>query len=75
MGEWKNNIRETHIHNPLKEIRALQASFEAITFSHTYRELNTEADTLSKLALAIQAGIIEGEIFSKNEASNIFIQT
>ena len=61
---WFNgasNIRAPHLHNLLKEIQALNPSFESISLSHIYRELNTKAYALSKLVLAIQPGIIEGE--------------
>ena len=77
MIDWvngKNNIRTQHLHNLLKEIQAMKPSFESITFSHIYRELNTEVDTLSKLALAIQQGIIEGEEHINGQVSNFFIR-
>ena len=60
----KNYIRAPHLQNLLKAIRALQPNFDAFHFNHIYREYNMEADTLSKQALAIQLGIIEGEIAS-----------
>ena len=58
----KNDIRSPHIKNQLREIRDIQPSFEEVHFKYIYREYNMEADTLSKEALAIQLGIIEGEI-------------
>ena len=69
--EWsqgRNNITATHLQNLLRDIRSLQPSFEAIQFSHIYREFNTIADTLSKQALAIQPGIIEGEVYGEGES-------
>ena len=65
----KNNIRALHLHNLLNSIHALQPSFEVVSFKHIYREHNSEADTLSKLALAIHPGIIEGEITINREVS------
>jgi hypothetical protein len=41
---WKKNIRDLSTH------------FGAITFTHTYREYNMEADKLSKKALKDQRG-------------------
>ena len=54
--EWaqgRNNITAPHLQNLLRAIRSLQPSFETIHFNHIYREFNTGADTLSKMALAI----------------------
>ena len=67
----KNNIRSPHLHNLSKEIRALQPTFEVVLFNHIYREYNTEVDTLSKQALAIQPGIIEGEVVA-GDATTLF---
>ena len=74
--EWaqgRNNIRSPHMQNLLRAIRSLQPSFEAIHFKHIYREFNTEADTLSKMALAIQPGIIEGEVSGEGEVVMFYI--
>ena len=38
-------------------------SFEYVYFTHIYREINGEADLLSKLALALEPGVIEVEGF------------
>lgn len=70
----KRNIRAPHLHYLLKEIQALKPSFESVSFSHIYRELNTKANTLSKLALAIQLGFIEGEEHINDQVSNFFIR-
>ena len=40
-------------------------SFEALNFNHVYREFNLEVDKLSKQALSIQPGVIEGEILDE----------
>ena len=47
-AKGRNNIRAPHLQNLLKEIRALQPTFEEILFNHIYREFNTDADALSK---------------------------
>ena len=78
MIDWvngKNNIRAPHLHNMLKEIQALKPSFEAVTFSHIYKEINIQVGTLSKLALEIQPRIIEGEEFNSGQVSRFFLRT
>ena len=74
--EWvqiRNNIIAPHLQNLLRAIRSLHPSFETIQFNHIYREFNTEADTLSKMALAIQPGIIGGEVLGEGEAIMFYI--
>ena len=69
--EWaqgRNNIRVPHLQNLLRAIQSLQPSFETLHFNHVYKEFNTKADTLYKQALAIQPGIIEGEISEEGES-------
>ena len=66
--EWengRNNIKAPHLQDLLAEVWNLKAQFGRITFAHIYRELNKEADTLLKQALAFQPGMMEIE-----EASN-----
>ena len=70
----KRKIRAPHLQYLLKEIQALKPSFELVSFSHIYRELNSEADTLLKLALAIQPRIIEVEEHTNGQVTNIFIR-
>ena len=74
--EWaqgRNDIRAPHLQNLLRAIQSLQHSFEATHISHIYREYNIEADSMSKQALAIQPGIIEGEIFGEDDPIQLFI--
>ena len=70
----KKKIKAPHLQYLLKEIQALKPSFELVSFSHIYRELNSEAYTLSKLALAIQLGIIEVEEHANGQDNNLFIR-
>ena len=42
--------------------------FAALIFNHVYREYNSEVHILSKQALAIQPGVIEGEIFDEGDS-------
>ena len=75
--EWaqiRNNIIAPHLQNLLRAIRSLHPSFETIQFNHIYREFNIEADTLSKMALAIQLGITEGEVSGEGEVIVFYIQ-
>ena len=46
----------------------MMPSFEALNFNHVYREFNSEVDILSKQALAIQPGVIEGKIFDEGDS-------
>ena len=57
----QNNIRAPHLQHLLTEIQSLKSSFRRISFGHFYRELNMEADSLSKQALAYHPGLIEIE--------------
>ena len=69
--EWtqeRNNIQAPHVQNMLRVIRSMQTFFASLKFNHIYREFNTEADTLSKQALAIQPAIIEGEILEEGDS-------
>ena len=68
----KNYIRDPHLKNLLKAIRALQPNFDAFHFNHIYREYNMEADTLSKQALAIQPRIREGEIATRSTITQFY---
>ena len=69
----KNDIRAPHLQNLLMAIRALQTSFKEVHFKHIYREYNMEVDTLSKQALAIRSGIIEGEIVTGSAITHFFL--
>lgn len=57
----RNNIRVPHLQHLLAELQILKSQFGRISFAHTYKELNLEADTLSKQALAYQPGMLEIE--------------
>ena len=57
----KHNIRAPHLLYLLDEIRSLRSSFELVSFSHIYKEINSEAHLLSKMTLEIQPEIIEVE--------------
>ena len=57
----KNTIRAPHLQHLLAEIQELKSKFRRISFVHIYRELNAEADSLSKQALAYQPGLMETE--------------
>ena len=69
--EWaqeRNTIRAPHLQNMLRTIRSMLPCFAALNFNHVYREYNLEADILSKQALAIQPGVIKGEIFDEGDS-------
>ena len=57
----KSTIRAPHLQHLLAEIQTLKLSFIWISFGHVYRELNMEANALSKEALAYQPDLMETE--------------
>ena len=62
--DWENGksfFIAPHLQYILTDIQSLRNQFEMVPFSHIYWELNSKADTLSKLALAIYPGVIEIE--------------
>ena len=68
----KIDIKAPHLQTLLREIRALHLIFEEVHFKYIYMEYNMEVDALSKQALAIQSGIIEGEIATGSTISRFF---
>ena len=68
----KIDIRAPHLQTLLREIRALHLSFEEVHFKYIYTEYNMEVNSLSKQALAIQSGIIEGEIATSSAITHFF---
>ena len=59
---WVNKkiqINTPHLQQILNAIIRLLESFSNLMISHIYRELNTEADRLSKLALLLEPGKLE----------------
>ena len=62
--DWENgrtNIQVPYLQHVLTKIQNLKTLFRRISFAHIYREVNEEADSLSKQALAYQPGIMEIE--------------
>ena len=62
--DWENeqtNIRAPQLEHLLIEIQSLKSSIRRIYFGHVYCELNVEADSLSKQALAYQRALLEIE--------------
>ena len=57
----RNNIRAPHLQHLLVEIQNFKAQIGRISYVHIYRELNEEADTLSKQALAFHPRMMEIE--------------
>ena len=58
--DWKKgkmHIKEPHLQHLLRVIKEQKSTFETISFTHIYRELNTEAN--SKDALALHPGLME----------------
>ena len=55
----KSTIRAPHLEHLLAEIQTLKLIFRQISFHHVYRELNMEADALSKQELAYQPSLME----------------
>ena len=62
--DWVNRriqINAPHLQQLLNAIRRLLELFTSFSIAHVYRELNSEADRLSKLALLLEPGKIETE--------------
>ena len=57
----RNNIRAPHLQHLLVEIQNFKAQIGRISYVHIYRELNEEANTLSKQDLSLQPGMMEIE--------------
>ena len=63
-------IKSSYLQRLLKAIRENKANFETITFNHIYRELNTKANKLSKVALALPPGIMEVKEINNEQIKN-----
>ena len=62
--DWVNNkiqIKAPHLQQILRAIRRLLDHFSTLNITHVYRELNMEANSLSKLALLLSLGHMETE--------------
>ena len=68
----KSQIKAPQLQNILKKILHVMTSFESVSFTHIYKEINGEADLLSKLALDLQLRVIEVEEFNKWTGEEIF---
>ena len=59
--DWANGkvkINAPHLQRLLRAIRIQLENFNSTSFQHIYRELNEEADKLSKEALLLQLGLM-----------------
>ena len=59
----KSKIKTPNMQHLLTKIKQVMTSFESVSFTHIYREINGEADLLSKPAWALKLGVIEEEEF------------
>lgn len=64
----KRHIIETHLQYFLIEIRSLVSSFEFVSYTHIYRELNSKVDLLSKMELVLQLEVIEVEEYRNGQS-------
>ena len=62
----KIQINAPHLQQLLSAIRRLLEFFTGFRISHIYKELNMEADGLSKQALLLDPGNLETEVISEN---------
>ena len=65
--DWVNRkiqINAPHLQQLLNAIRRLLKFFTSFSISHKYREMNMEANGLSKLALLLDPGKMETEEIS-----------
>ena len=62
--EWANGripINSTHLYHLLLTIKEHITFIVVLTFTNIYRDLNTEADKLSKLVLTLPLGLTKVE--------------
>ena len=69
----KIQINSPHLQHLLKTIREQMEAFESITFRHIYREINSKADKLSKMALTLPPGIMEVKEIINNQTVNQYV--
>ena len=69
----KFKLTAPHLQHLLKAIREKITTFETISFNHIYRELNSEADKLSKMALALPPGLMEVKEINNNQIVNQYV--
>ena len=73
---WENkkiHINSPHLQHLLKTLSEQMAAFESITFHHIYKELNSEVDKLSKMALALPPGLMEVKEIVNSQTMNHFL--
>ena len=74
--DWANGkiqINAPHLQHLLKAIREKITTFETISFNHIYRELNSEANKLSKMALALPPSLMEVMEINNNQIVNQYV--
>ena len=74
--DWANDniqINAPHLQHMLRSLREQMVAVKSITFQHIYRELNYEADKLSKMALALPLGLMEVKEIVNNQTVNHFL--
>ena len=74
--DWENGqlqINAPHLQHLLRSIRREKENFESISFQHIYRELNVEANKLSKEALLLSLGIMEISDYKNNMLEALFL--
>ena len=74
---WENGkmqINIPHIQHLLRQIRDQIQNFDTISFQHIYKEINVEADKLSKEALLLPPGIMEVKEYAENLLVNQYVR-
>ena len=74
--DWANGklqINAPHLQHLLKTITEQLVAFETISFKHIYRELNYEADNLSKMTLSLPLGLMEVKEIINNQIVNQYV--
>ena len=75
--DWENGqlqINALHLQHLLRAIRSQMENFESISFQHIYRELNEEADKLSKEALLLPPGLMMIKDYENNLLVNQYVR-
>ena len=74
--DWENGkikINAPHLQQLLKATGEKISSFETMNFNHIYRELNSEAYKLSKMALSLPPGLMEMKEISNENIENHYV--
>ena len=74
--DWENGkmqIKALHLQHLPRVIKEQKVDFETISFTHIYRELNKDANKLSKLSLTLHPSLIKVREIKDEQIENHLI--